>query len=108
MGIINREQFAFIDPISAKYGDYGLPDYMWHGLQRYLLDGIQPGGFMTAMLGNDLELTVARADEENLEKLGAWVMFLHNEIPAAAWGNPERVELWVKRCGWIGIYGNED
>jgi len=73
----------------------GVPHHVIDGLSLYVLLGIQPGHFLTAVLENDLRESFARADEECRRGLFALVCFLYNGIPARAWGSPERVEQWL-------------
>jgi hypothetical protein len=74
---------------------YGIPESMQGGLLRYLVDRIQPGHFLMAVLSNDLAGAFGRGDTENLAALQAYVMFLVNAVPGAAWGSPDRVTAWL-------------
>lgn len=82
-----------------------LPDYMRSGMERYLLHGISPGGFLTAVLENNLVEAFARADMTNRPRLWDYAKFLHNyapKIPVPAWGSPEIVAKWIKAGGLNG------
>lgn len=68
----------------------------WYGaLERYLNKGILPGGFMTAVLENDLAGAFSRADVENTANLRNIVGYIYNHIPSTAWGSREKVEAWL-------------
>ena len=77
-----------------KAREYGIPDYMIDGLQRYIDHGIQPGSFLSAVLSNDLREAVGRADDTNIHCLPAYIRWLYNEAPAMCWGSPEAVDSW--------------
>ena len=83
------------DHTIGRMMDYELPDYMVGPMQRYLEHGIPPGGFLTAVLENDLFAAVSRADQQNLASLKDWVVFIYNEVPNSAHGSPEKVDKWV-------------
>ena len=72
----------------------GIPDYMRGGLIRYVLHGISPGGFLSAVLSNDLREAVGRADETNQQALVHYVRFLYNYAPVGCWGSAKRFEEW--------------
>ena len=60
-------------------------------LERYVNDGIQPGGFLTSVLENDLSAACGRADHENSRNLVNIVGYVYNYIPANMWGSREKV-----------------
>lgn len=66
-------------------------------LQRYVDHGIHPGGFLTAVLENNLSEAVLRADNLNIKILPEIVGYVDWEIPSACWGSRERVEDWLNR-----------
>src|SRR6266702_2435822 len=64
-------------------------------IDRYVNNRIPAGGFLQAVLSNDLKEACARADNQNRYLLFEIVGYLYNEIPASCWGSPERVENWL-------------
>lgn len=56
--------------------------------------GRPTGGFLEAVLSNDLEEACARADYTNLWTLPAIVAYVYNELPGMCWGSPARVKEW--------------
>jgi len=64
-------------------------------MQRYLEDGMLPGGFLQAVLKNDLAESFARADLESQAALFDIVGWLNTECPSTAWGNEEKVKAWA-------------
>lgn len=65
-------------------------------LDLYANEGRRPGGFITAVLCNDLRESVARADGRALENLPHIVAYCHWEIPSVCWGSPEKVAEWIR------------
>lgn len=63
---------------------------MADGIRRYVERGIPPGHFLTALLSNDLQEAVGRADEDNSTALAKWAVFLHCELPSGCHGSSER------------------
>lgn len=73
-----------------------LPHHMREGMEMYLTRGIPPGGFMMAVLTNDLKGAVGRADLTNLKYLTNIVAYIYNHVPSIAQGSPAKVEAWIK------------
>ena len=59
-----------------------LPESLQDGMQRYIDSGIPPGGFLTAVLANDLRQTLVSADRYNLLRLTEIVYWLRDEVPS--------------------------
>lgn len=66
------------------------------GIIRYCKFGVPVGGFLEAVLSNDLRGAFAKADGDNCENLFHIVKFCYNEIPMAAWGSKQKYEAWLK------------
>lgn len=64
-------------------------------IDRYVKDRMQTGGFLRAVLENNLKESFMRADERNIETLFHIVAYVYNEVPFNAWGSPEKVEAWL-------------
>lgn len=76
-----------------------IPDHMRGGITRWVEHGIYPGGFLTAVLENNLRDAVQRADEDNSRMLAGWVRFIYNYCPSGCWGSLEHVERWAVEAG---------
>lgn len=72
---------------------------MQYGIQNYLEHGQPVGGFLTALLSNDLKETCSRADSTNAQLIYEWVKWLYNNAPGSAWGSPQRVAEWMSHRG---------
>ena len=65
-------------------------------LNRYRDDHVELGGFLTAVLRNDLLDAVCRADPSSLGNIKAIVQHCQWELPGDSWGSPEAVKAWLK------------
>lgn len=74
-----------------------IPDYMHGGIVRYVENRVEPGGFLRAVLENNLAHAVATADEKNIRALHVYAAFLYNHVPTQCHGSPERVQAWLQR-----------
>lgn len=84
----------------GREADWGLiPDYMIGGLRRYIEHGIEPGGFLSAVLANDLRRACEKADIINQHALFNYVNFLYSYAPAGCWGSDENFKAWCKSGG---------
>jgi hypothetical protein len=71
------------------------PDVI-ESLQRYAETGCPTGGFLQAVLENDLKEACGRADEDNQRALFDIVGYIYNELPSTCWGSPQKVEDWLE------------
>ena len=76
---------------------YGIPEGLRPGLERYITQGVQPGGFLTAVLENDLFGAMTKADPLSDETLADICRLIYNEFPSSSWGNPDKIKLWKER-----------
>lgn len=72
------------------------PEGIVESLQRYVDHGISPGGFLCAVLDNDLKEAIGRADHINLPLIPHIVAYCHSEIPSYSWGSPGCVDRWLR------------
>lgn len=71
------------------------PPSVREGLKNYIEHRIPTGGFLNAVLCNNLSEAFGRADHINRECLFQIASWIYNEAPAACWGNPSKVEKWL-------------
>jgi hypothetical protein len=71
-----------------------IPEYTMSALKRYVVDGIHPGGFLMAVLENDLSRAVSAADDQNIKVIPQIACFIYNRVPAHCWGSREKVSAW--------------
>ena len=79
-----------------------IPKNTLAGLKRYAKDRIHPGGFLIAVLENNLRKSFRQADKANREALFEIVCHCYNKLPSICWGSPEKVENWLLRKEEIG------
>lgn len=72
-----------------------VPERLHDGLVEYLVARRPVGGFLNAVLENNLALAVARADPDMRAQLPAVVLFLANYASSKAWGSTEAVAAWL-------------
>lgn len=87
---------GYYDP----HADWSLiPLHMRGAVFRYIMNGIPPGSFLSAVVNNDLREAVARADDENRHALPRYVQFFYNSAPSGSWGHPDALRDWTQRGG---------
>ena len=74
-----------------------IPQITMDALIRYRDKGIIPGGFLQAVLKNDLFGTYERADQYNKAELDAIVKFIFNRMPMSSWGSWEKMYAYSER-----------
>jgi hypothetical protein len=72
---------------------------MQAAIRRYVIQGVQPGDFLTAVITNDLRNAVGKADDENLPLLKLYVQWFYNEAPAPCWGSKQNMTEWLTARG---------
>lgn len=85
------------DEYSRTFRDVGLPHYMASALYNYVEHGIDGGGFLKAVLCNNLEESFRRADINNKQCLKEWCKVLTWCVPAACWGSSRNVRDWIEK-----------
>ena len=75
---------------------YRIPQYMHGGIIRYYENGISPGGFLCAVINNDLSGAVIRADHTNILLLPSYASWFDNEAPPGTHGYPGAVDDYLK------------
>ena len=74
---------------------YSIPERMRGSITRYIEDRVIPGGFLQAVICNNLSEAVGRADDENIRNLPAYCNFFYNYAPSQCWGSPEKMAKWL-------------
>lgn len=73
-------------------------DDIIEALEAYVNHGVEPGGFLMAVLENDLMKACARADGQNKGRFFDIVQQVYHRVPSRAWGSLERVAAWIEHC----------
>ena len=80
-------------------------DRTWHHVHEdcrmamfnYLVHGWMPGGFLTAVLTNDLYRAAAQADCENIKRLAYVALWVQHALPSCCYGNAKIMKAWYER-----------
>jgi hypothetical protein len=80
-----------------NYGD--IPGRTLDALIMYGRNHYPTGGFLRAVLANDLRGAINRADTGNLAALKLIVQFVSNEMPSGIWGSEKKVVKHLKKVG---------
>lgn len=75
--------------------DFGVPEGARGGIVRYLVFGVPPGGFLMAVLRNDLFDAIGRADDSNARALKEICAYLYNCAPTIARGMPSQIQDYM-------------
>lgn len=87
---------------------YGIPEYMAEGIEMWMEHGIAPGGFLMAVVSNDLKGARAHADETNRDLLPNYCKFFYNEAPSRCWGSKENVADWQQYVASLRAQNKEE
>ena len=78
--------------------DYSLiPERIMNNLLYYVKGEESPGGFLYAVLCNDLFGAVGKADDEMKPLIPLLVQFIHWEVPSGCHGSREHVKAWMDK-----------
>lgn len=65
-------------------------------IDEYVSARTPVGGFLTALLTNNLTETFARGDSRNQEFIREYVEHLYWCVPSTCWGSEEKVAVWLR------------
>lgn len=80
----------------ANYNGKVVPQHTREALERYFLYGLEPGGFLTAMLTNNLYGAVGSADHQNIQVIPDIIKWLLTKAPVGSYGSAEAMRSWIK------------
>ena len=80
-----------------------LPWKYREGLDAWVSGGHKPGGFLCAMLRNDLQDALCRADSTSLSLLLVIAGHIRWHLPKLSHGSKERMDAWEDAGGTDGI-----
>lgn len=85
----NHGPAARIDEIKGKgITSMQIPERIKRSIDAYVTHRQPVGGFLQAVLSNQLFEAVGRADNESMAALREIIQYIYNEIPAKSWGSP--------------------
>lgn len=85
--------------MTHQFMSFHIPEHMEEGIALYVQEHIRPSDFLCAVICNDLKEAVARADDENMQNLPAFVDYFYNNTPAECWGSKKKMDEWLKKRG---------
>jgi len=98
---MDEEQRKAYDVVRLEAIRKGVPEHTAASLALYYVAGVEPGGFLTAVLSNDLSESLGRADEENRVHLFETVSFIYNRLAGLSWGSADKMKCWpMARKAW--------
>jgi hypothetical protein len=89
-----------------------VPANIRDAILHHVFEGQECGGFVTAVLENNLQNAIIYADDDSLTNLRDIAMFCRNVIPGSCWGSADKVRQWRNRGGdpdaYLEPYSVED
>ncbi len=84
-------------------GDYAdFPERMKEGIRNYILEGLEPGLFLQAVISNDLIGAVLRADPVNAPLVKQYALWFHHVAPMRSCGSRASMLAWIEAGGMNG------
>jgi hypothetical protein len=105
IALMNQGQY--VNAYTEAFPNWGpalglLPSSLQGGIARYILQGIEPGHFLTAVISNDLFGAFGRADQNSVANMERLVKFFYNYAPSNCYRSPAHLEAWAKNGGHLG------
>lgn len=96
-----------IEAYDSKLGQirehsYKFATNMVGGMARFIIFGIRPGSFASAVLRNDLSDAAGAADYMNQRLLYEWASFVYNCVPSSS--RRDSFEPWIRSGGLFGQF----
>ena len=88
---------------SAQYPT--IPESTAETLSAYVLYGRPMGGFMEAVVSNDLMSAQGRADTQNLRAFHDICRLVYNHVPMGSRGSRAAINEWIDHGGLAGLEG---
>jgi hypothetical protein len=98
---MNRDYSIHGQP-AFVFQDWYIGVDMMFGIKRYVCEFILPGGFLEAVISNDLKQAVALADSENIKNIQAFAAFFYQHMPMICHGSIEEMNEYRKATVWHG------
>lgn len=78
-------------------GEYAvIPPHIQDALMGYVLERRPVGGFLQAVITNNLRDTYGRADGENRPLIPLYVQWFCNVPPECCWGSINNMQAWLE------------
>ncbi len=83
------------------------PEIVREGIDAWVANAAPPGGFLQAVLLNDLKESFARADCTNGQAMCHIIAYLYWKAPAICWGSVKNIGEWAAAGGAKGLKESE-
>jgi hypothetical protein len=98
---LTEEQRGYWEQLRTGFSSIGesmytvtLPKRMEEAVIQWVIWHREPGHFLSAVLCNNLQDAINRADDENQKCLRGWVQLFYNYAPGRCWGSPALFREW--------------
>ena len=78
----------------ASMARVGVPEHLRYGIARYVSHGVSPGGFLCAVIDNNLSRAIGNGDDVSRAAIVEIVGWFYNEAPRGCWGDAKRHKAW--------------
>ena len=95
---LTGEHFMELDDSCSPACQAAVPPRLRKIIDNYVKFGFRPGGFIQAVLKNNLFSAVARADPVSMNHLKEVVQYIFNAAPSSTHGSHEKVEAHLKKA----------
>lgn len=79
-----------------------IPEHMRDAMVRYVMQGVKPGDFLTAVICNNLKAAVFAADADNFPLLREYCWWFYNVAPSTCHGSAAEMRQWIEAHGTHG------
>lgn len=100
--------FEFNDDhnLVLNYDEEYVPEHIRAGITNYFEHGLHPGGFVSAVVANDLTRAVQSADHENRKHIPSITRWVSYNAPAGSRGSWASFDNWIEdadgvRSKWL-------
>lgn len=76
---------------------------IFEGIENYVHEQLQPGGFLTAVICNDAQDMVKRASNLTFEEIKAVVIFFSMHVSSTLHGSQEKMESWLNETDTLRV-----
>lgn len=93
--MIGNTQDVYASLFDLKLSESDVPEHIHGCFERYVYHRIPPGGFVEALLCNDLRAALGRADSVNMHILQDIVGWMIYNLPHNCWGSEAAYIDWL-------------
>lgn len=93
--------------LQTSMAAYAVPLENRKPLLMWIINGVEPGDFLQAVLVNDLRCAVNAASRNSMGGLAETVRWLEHQAPGRCWGSDVAYHNWMCAGGWNGLDPNE-